>query len=139
MKLCACGCGEPAPIATKTNSAQGYVKGEPMTWVKGHHIRIRRPHPGYWTAERRERHAATKRTKAIGNTIVKRSGNVLYRMVMTVDGYEYEHRLVAGTMIGRPLRPDEHVHHIDGDGLNNDPTNLEVLSHAEHMARHRRR
>jgi len=28
--------------------------------------------------------------------------------------------------IGRPLRANENVHHIDGDRLNNDPANLEL-------------
>ena len=29
-------------------------------------------------------------------------------------------------MIGRPLRGAENVHHLDGDRLNNDPSNLEL-------------
>lgn len=34
--LCECGCGLPAPIATKTDTARGYVKGQPFRWRKGH-------------------------------------------------------------------------------------------------------
>ena len=49
----------------------------------------------------------------------------------------HEHRIVAEQMLGRPLAPDEVVHHIDGDGLNNDPENLMVLpSQAEHARLH---
>lgn len=45
----------------------------------------------------------------------------------------HEHRVAAEAMLGRPLRPGEVVHHRDGDKLNNDPMNLEVLpSQAEH-------
>lgn len=45
----------------------------------------------------------------------------------------HEHRAAAEAMLGRPLRPGEVVHHRDGDKLNNDPMNLEVLpSQAEH-------
>jgi hypothetical protein len=38
MKLCECGCGEPAPIAPKTIASKGYVKGEPMRFIARHHL-----------------------------------------------------------------------------------------------------
>lgn len=41
-------------------------------------------------------------------------------------GYVPEHRLVMARQIGRPLRPDETVHHIDGDKQHNDPENLQL-------------
>ena len=51
----------------------------------------------------------------------------------------HEHRAVAEAMLGRPLRTGEVVHHRDGDKLNNDPLNLEVLpSQAEHTKTQRR-
>ena len=37
-------------------------------------------------------------------------------------------------MIGRPLRPGEIVHHKDGNILNNDPVNLEMLSSHRNIA-----
>ena len=40
---------------------------------------------------------------------------------------KHEHRLVAEEKLGRPLRKEEVVHHIDGDYKNNDPNNLMVL------------
>lgn len=33
---CACGCGEPVPIAKKTSSRYGHVKGQPTRFVAGH-------------------------------------------------------------------------------------------------------
>ena len=36
VKLCECGCGEPAPIATETSTARGHVKGQPLRFVMGH-------------------------------------------------------------------------------------------------------
>lgn len=44
------------------------------------------------------------------------------------------HRLVAEAMLGRELKPDEDVHHKDGNKLNCSFRNLQVLSHAEHGA-----
>ena len=39
-----------------------------------------------------------------------------------------QHRLVMAQMLGRPLEPDESVHHRDGNRLNNDASNLELWS-----------
>lgn len=48
------------------------------------------------------------------------------------------HRVVAERKLGRPLRPGEVVHHIDGDIHNNDPDNLVVFSSQSlHAAFHR--
>lgn len=41
-------------------------------------------------------------------------------------GYIFEHRLVMEKMIGRYLKPTEIVHHKDGNGLNNQPNNLQL-------------
>ena len=61
----------------------------------------------------------------------------------TGDGHSYEktygkhtHRIVAEQMIGRPLEPGEIVHHIDGNKRNNDPSNLMVMTQAEHCRLH---
>jgi hypothetical protein len=39
VKLCECGCGEPAPIAKKTDSRLGHVKGQPVRYVCGHQVK----------------------------------------------------------------------------------------------------
>lgn len=48
----------------------------------------------------------------------------------------HEHRVIAERIAGRKLRRDEHVHHIDGNKQNNDPSNLAVMSAADHAALH---
>ncbi len=53
------------------------------------------------------------------------------------DGRIRIHRLVMAAKLGRPLNPDEHVHHVDGNHANNNPANLMVVSNAEHMRLHR--
>lgn len=49
----------------------------------------------------------------------------------------HEHRVLMEQMLGRDLLPGEIVHHKDGNKLNNDPSNLELLpSQAEHCRGH---
>jgi hypothetical protein len=46
-----------------------------------------------------------------------------------------EHRLVGEWMAGRPLRPDEHVDHMDPTRLDNRPEMLTVMSQADHISK----
>lgn len=34
--LCQCGCGEPAPIAKRTHTSRGWIKGQPKRFISGH-------------------------------------------------------------------------------------------------------
>jgi hypothetical protein len=34
--LCQCGCGQPAPIAKRTVTSRGRIKGQPMRYIRGH-------------------------------------------------------------------------------------------------------
>lgn len=52
------------------------------------------------------------------------------------EGYVYEHIVVIEKKIGRRLRDDEEVHHLDLDRSNNDPTNLIVLEKSQHRTLH---
>ena len=45
----------------------------------------------------------------------------------TNRGYVREHRLVMEKAIGRYISPDEVVHHLDGDTLNNSVENLQIM------------
>jgi hypothetical protein len=48
------------------------------------------------------------------------------------NGCVFVHRLVMSEKIGRPLTKDEHVHHIDGNKLNNNIENLMLVTRSEH-------
>lgn len=58
--------------------------------------------------------------------------------VWAVAERTYLHRLVVARMLGRPLRSDEHAHHVNGDRLDNRPSNLEVKVKPEHARHHGR-
>lgn len=52
-------------------------------------------------------------------------------------GWELEHRVVMEDVVGRSLRPEEDVHHIDGNKTNNDPVNLVLFeSRGAHLRHH---
>lgn len=73
--------------------------------------------------------------------IMRRCGQKLTNSYLTTytpeGGRAYVHTAVATESLGRPLRKNEVVHHIDGDKLNNDPSNLMVMSRRQHGLQHR--
>lgn len=56
-----------------------------------------------------------------------------YKSVKVDGKWVYEHRWLMEQHLGRKLETWEQVHHIDGNHLNNDLLNLEVLSNADHQ------
>ncbi len=46
-------------------------------------------------------------------------------------------RAVLASTLGRPLSPGEHAHHIDEDRCNDSPSNIELLTAAEHNRHHK--
>ena len=76
-----------------------------------------------------------------GGVIIKNNGYRYKRVlnhprVKGSSGYVAEHVLIMEQHIGRYLEPDEVVHHIDGDKLNNVISNLQLLTRKEHAHLH---
>jgi hypothetical protein len=70
-----------------------------------------------------------------------KKGDYLYCVVLghpkaTKNGYVLHHRIIMENHLGRLLNPEEVVHHINGDKLDNRIENLELLSVSKHVSLH---
>lgn len=55
-----------------------------------------------------------------------------YKTININGKYVYEHRYIVEKLIGKKLKSDEVVHHIDGNKLNNKIENLKIMNKIEH-------
>lgn len=144
VKLCECGCGQPAPLATKTDKRRGHIKGQPLSFVRNHSLA--NPfillsetvtEPGlraipltqgkvaivdaadYEWLMRWKWHARKKQ-----NTFyASRDGGYMDDKHLIIQ----MHRLIVGAELGQV------VDHIDGNGLNNTRHNLRICTHQENL------
>jgi len=65
---------------------------------------------------------------------VRSDGYVMVKV--SIHRFQLEHRLVIEREIGRKLKRNETVHHLNGTKTDNQPENLQVLSNSEHAKLH---
>lgn len=120
---CACGCGTQIPPYTKHLQPRRYAHGH-NSKVRGSGCEATQFKPD----QRRGR----LNHKWKGGRKLGHSGYVSvlvgkgHPMAKAGTGYALEHRFVMSEAIGRPLRTNEEVHHINGDRGDNRLENLQL-------------
>src|SRR3954464_4743378 len=110
--LCECGCG----TETITPGAR-FRRGHQLR-MPGAAARVRASKPSMAG----EQHPSWR-----GGVRIKRGYRLLWLPgfpMADTYGYVAEHRLVMAASLGRALTPDEHVHHLNHDKLDNRRANL---------------
>lgn len=103
-KLCECGCGQAAPVARKTCSKRGWVKGHPLRFVHGHHRRGVRK---YDLVESR----LLSRTKRVGECLVLPTANAREYPKLFIDGEQRRASHVAFELAHGPIPSGKEVCH----------------------------
>ena len=121
--FCECGCGQRTELVKSTCQKRRHFKGYPLPFVQGHQAAGRREDSVHWKGGK---------TKQRGYVLILNPEHPS----ADSKGYVREHRLIAEKMLGRPLKPNEDVHHINGIKDDNRPENLVVLTKGEHSEEH---
>lgn len=114
---CQCGCGEKTNIATYTHRS-GQIKGEPVRFVRGHNGR---------GSGNGMYNGGQCFNKALGRWMADDGTGVFITRA----------RLIMQEHLGRALDPDEIVHHLNGNPVDDRIENLRIVSRAGHMRIHR--
>lgn len=126
-KLCACGCG--TVIFARNRNGE-------LFYALNHHWRGKKR-----INENRDQHGS-KNNNFKGGIIIDGKGYVLIACLghpkATERGqYVREHILVMEAKLGRYLRGNERVHHINENKQDNRIENLKLMRHSEHSKHHR--
>ncbi len=119
-------CGEHRTSCALLECERPRYKGE---WCTRHRSRVRASgEPG--EADRRTKDRRYRKDSDGTQWYLSDEGYI-YRLVKTGNRkyrYVWEHREIMETLLARPLRDQENVHHLNGDRADNRQENLELWS-----------
>jgi hypothetical protein len=133
---CHCGCGEKTPLAAKTSTRRGHVRGEPLRFVHGHNGRAQRrsPEERFWKKVGRAdpdqcwEWLGTRNDRGYGRFAIPSPTGGMRQ----VRAYRFAYELLVGA-IPEGLEID---HLCRNRGCVN-PAHLEPVTHRENMFRAR--
>jgi len=108
--------------AAKKGKIGSGLRGKPRTFTEKHKLAISAARRG-WADE------------CAAGVSIKSSGYREYTMGDQKN--RSEHVVIMEKRLGRKLLQDEHVHHIDGNRLNNNENNLALVTRSGHARIHR--
>lgn len=128
IKLCECGCGEPAPIAKENNARWNCIKGMPKRFIHGHSGKF---------------YSGNKGKDWKGGISIHTKGYILKTQPdhprANFRGYVFLHILVVEKALGKHIPKTSDVHHLDGNVKNNSNSNLVLCENRKyHMLLHQR-
>lgn len=134
--LCMCGCGQRTLLSDSNRPERGWVKGEHRRFLRGHESRVR-----VGVLVKAREHLIGSRTARWNGGRKTVKGRVTHQVgvghpMADKDGYVLEYRLLMAGVVGRYLRTDEHVHHINNDHTDNSVGNLIVVTPSQHSRIH---
>lgn len=119
---CLCGCGQKTAIAEKTHRPSGYVAGQHVPYIHGHHA-VKNPGPMYVIEDR-----GFETPCWIWQRVPKADGYAIHKGANV-------HRTIYREQVGE-IPEGMHVHHRCENRLCVNPDHLELMTPADHLRLH---